>query len=42
MIIRYQIVDALMQIVEQVPFWAVCFGLGELAIVGGTIVSVVV
>lgn len=41
-IVGYVTIDALMRVVERVPFWAVCFGLGALAIVGGGIVSVVV
>ncbi|USZ71499.1 undecaprenyl-diphosphate phosphatase [Natronosalvus halobius] len=41
-IVGYLTIDALMRVVERVPFWAVCFGLGGLAIVGGTVVSVIV
>lgn len=41
-VVGYLTIDALMDIVERVPFWVVCFGLGGLAIVGGGIVSVVV
>ncbi|MDF9745831.1 undecaprenyl-diphosphate phosphatase [Natrinema salsiterrestre] len=41
-IVGYLTIDALMRVVDRVPFWAVCFGLGGLAIVGGGIVSVVV
>ncbi|MFC7237719.1 undecaprenyl-diphosphate phosphatase [Saliphagus sp. GCM10025317] len=41
-VVGYLTIDALMRIVERVPFWAVCFGLGGLAIIGGTVVSVVV
>ena len=41
-VVGYVTIDALMRIVERVPFWAVCFGLGGLAIVGGGLVSVVV
>ncbi|MDZ5810501.1 undecaprenyl-diphosphate phosphatase [Halorubrum sp. AD140] len=41
-IVGYFTIDALMRVVERVPFWAVCFGLGGLAIVGGGIVSLVV
>jgi len=41
-VVGYLTIDALMRIVDRVPFWAVCFGLGGLAIVGGGVVSVVV
>ncbi|EMA63073.1 undecaprenyl-diphosphate phosphatase [Halorubrum lipolyticum] len=41
-IVGYLTIDALMRVVERVPFWAVCFGLGGLAIVGGGVVSIVV
>ncbi|MWV65245.1 UDP-diphosphatase [Halorubrum sp. JWXQ-INN 858] len=41
-LVGYLTIDALMRVVERVPFWAVCFGLGGLAIVGGGVVSVVV
>ncbi|QKY15571.1 undecaprenyl-diphosphate phosphatase [Halorubrum sp. CBA1229] len=41
-LVGYLTIDALMRVVERVPFWAVCFGLGGLAVVGGGIVSVVV
>ncbi|OYR48471.1 UDP-diphosphatase [Halorubrum sp. Ea1] len=41
-VVGYLTIDALMRVVERVPFWAVCFGLGGFAIVGGGIVSVVV
>ena len=41
-IVGYLTIDTLMRVVERVPFWAVCFGLGGLAIVGGGIVSVIV
>ena len=41
-VVGYLTIDTLMRVVERVPFWAVCFGLGGLAIVGGGIVSVVV
>lgn len=34
-IVGYVTIGALMRIVEQIPFWLVCFGLGGLAIVGG-------
>ena len=41
-LVGYLTIDALMRVVERVPFWAVCFGLGGLAIVGGGVVTVVV
>jgi undecaprenyl-diphosphatase len=41
-VVGYATIDALMRVVERVPFWAVCFGLGALAILGGGVVSVVV
>lgn len=40
--VGYLTIDALMRIVDRIPFWVVCFGLGGLAIVGGGVVSVVV
>ncbi|MHC3437892.1 undecaprenyl-diphosphate phosphatase [Natrialbaceae archaeon A-gly3] len=41
-VVGYLTIDALMRIVDRVPFWVVCFGLGGLAIVGGGVVSVIV
>ncbi len=41
-IVGYLTIDALMKIVERLPFWLICFGLGGLAIVGGGVVSVLV
>jgi len=41
-VVGYLTIDALMRIVERLPFWLICFGLGGLAIIGGGIVSVVV
>ncbi|SEP68156.1 undecaprenyl-diphosphate phosphatase [Natrinema salaciae] len=41
-VVGYVTIDALMRVVDRVPFWVVCFGLGGLAIVGGGVVSVVV
>lgn len=41
-LVGYLTIDALMRVVERIPFWAVCFGLGGLAIVGGGVVSIVV
>lgn len=37
-IVGYLVIGALLAIVERVPFWAVCFGLGGLAILGGGLV----
>ena len=34
-IVGYATIGALMRVVERIPFWIVCFGLGGLAIVGG-------
>jgi undecaprenyl-diphosphatase len=34
-VVGYATIGALMRIVERVPFWLVCFGLGGLAVVGG-------
>lgn len=34
-VVGYATIGALMRLVERVPFWLVCFGLGGLAIVGG-------
>lgn len=33
-------IDALMRVVDRIPFWMVCLGLGGLAVVGGDVVSV--
>ena len=41
-VVGYLTIDVLMRVVDRIPFWAVCFGLGGLAIVGGGLVSVVV
>ena len=38
--VGYLTIDLLIRIVERIPFWLVCFGLGGLAIVGGGVVSV--
>ncbi|WP_199243345.1 undecaprenyl-diphosphate phosphatase [Halopenitus persicus] len=40
-VVGYLTIDALMRVVERVPFWAVCVALGTLAIVGGGVVSVI-
>lgn len=37
-VVGYLAIDALMRVVDRVPFWAVCFGLGGLAIAGGGLV----
>lgn len=41
-LVGFVTIDALLRIVERIPFWAVCFGLGGLAIVGGGVVSFIV
>jgi undecaprenyl-diphosphatase len=38
-LVGYLAIGTLMQIVERIPFWAICFGLGGLAIVGGGLVT---
>ncbi|SNZ15222.1 undecaprenyl-diphosphatase [Natronoarchaeum philippinense] len=40
-VVGYAAIDALLRIVERVPFWAVCYGLGGLAILGGALATVV-
>ena len=37
-VVGYLTIDALMRVVERVSFWAVCVGLGALAMVGGLLV----
>lgn len=37
-IVGYLTIDALMRVVERVQFWAVCIGLGALAITGGLLI----
>ncbi|MEZ3115645.1 undecaprenyl-diphosphate phosphatase [Halobaculum sp. MBLA0147] len=39
-LVGYLTIDALLRIVERVAFWAVCVGLGGLAVVGGTVLVV--
>ncbi|PSP56024.1 UDP-diphosphatase [Halobacteriales archaeon QS_1_67_19] len=34
-VVGYLSIDALMRVVERVPFWGVCVGLGALAVIGG-------
>jgi undecaprenyl-diphosphatase len=41
-VVGYLTIDLLMRVVERIPFWLVCFGLGGLAVVGGGVVSVFV
>ncbi|WP_049926415.1 undecaprenyl-diphosphate phosphatase [Halopiger goleimassiliensis] len=41
-VVGYLTIDALMRVVERVPFALVCYGLGTLAIVGGGVVALVV
>ncbi|WP_247002700.1 undecaprenyl-diphosphate phosphatase [Halosolutus gelatinilyticus] len=41
-LVGYLTIDALMRVVDRVPFPLVCFGLGALAIVGGGVVAVLV
>ena len=38
-VVGYLTIGALMRIVERLPFWLICFGLGGLAIIGGGVVS---
>lgn len=40
-LVGYLTIDLLLGVVERIPFWAVCFGLGALAIAGGGLVIVV-
>jgi undecaprenyl-diphosphatase len=37
-IVGYATIDALLRVVERVAFWAVCVGLGGLAVVGGVVI----
>ncbi|WP_256393044.1 undecaprenyl-diphosphate phosphatase [Natronoarchaeum rubrum] len=39
-VVGYLAIDTLLRIVERVPFWAICYGIGGLAIVGGGLVTV--
>ncbi|MDJ1431898.1 undecaprenyl-diphosphate phosphatase [Halostagnicola sp. A-GB9-2] len=41
-VVGYATIGILMRIVERIPFWIVCFGLGGLAIVGGGGVTLLV
>ncbi|NKE36517.1 undecaprenyl-diphosphate phosphatase [Natronococcus sp. JC468] len=40
-LVGYLMIDTLMRVVDRIPFAAVCFGLGGLAIVGGGVVSLI-
>jgi len=40
-LVGYLAIDALLALVERIPFWAVCVGLGGLAILGGGVVVLV-
>lgn len=40
-VIGYLAIDLLLAVVERVPFWTVCFGLGGLAIAGGSAIWLV-
>jgi undecaprenyl-diphosphatase len=37
-VVGYFMIDAIMRVVERIPFWQVCFGLGGLAMFGGLVV----
>ncbi|USZ67414.1 undecaprenyl-diphosphate phosphatase [Halorussus salilacus] len=39
-VVGYLTIDALMRVVERVPFWGVCVGLGALAMLGGGLLVV--
>ena len=39
-IVGYLTIDALMRVVERVPFWSVCIGLGALAMLGGAALAI--
>ena len=40
-VVGYLTIDAIMRVVERIPFWVVCFGLGGLAIAGGGLAALV-
>ena len=40
-VVGYLMIGTIMRVVDRVPFWVVCFGLGGLAILGGGIVFLV-
>jgi len=37
-VVGYLMIDAIMRVVERIPFWQACFGLGSLALLGGLVV----
>lgn len=39
-VVGYFTIDALLRVVERIPFWSVCFGLGGIAILGGVVVTI--
>ncbi|WP_435176536.1 undecaprenyl-diphosphate phosphatase [Halorussus sp. AFM4] len=39
-VVGFLTIDALMRVVERVPFWGVCVGLGALAMVGGAALAI--
>ena len=39
-VVGYLSIDALLRIVDAIPFWAICFSLGSLAILGGGLISI--
>ncbi|UPV75257.1 undecaprenyl-diphosphate phosphatase [Halorussus limi] len=39
-VVGYLTIDALMRVVERVPFWSVCVGLGALAMLGGAALAI--
>lgn len=41
-VVGYVTIDALMRVVDRIPFLSVCFGLDALAVVGGGVVSILV
>ena len=38
-VVGYLTIDAIMRVVDRIPFWAVCIGLGGLAVLGGGAVA---
>jgi undecaprenyl-diphosphatase len=36
-VVGYLTIDALLRVARSVPFWAVCVGLGALAVAGGAL-----
>jgi len=39
-LVGYLSIDALLRVVDRIPFWMICFGLGGLAVLGGGLISV--